>query len=207
MPDIDINFKDRIVSDPYRYTLTDNGDGTYMLIPFPGEISEVGTPINAANMNEVVEKHNALAEIVYREPTAGSVIFTDAIPARSTLTKDISIPPGMRKGVAAIGETSPSALAVLVHFYQNPLWAKMVGGRRSASSSSDPAIWTRESIGVITQGSSDLGHILYGNGAAGANAFVGIDDMYITDDKLRVVFRNYTVNARSLDCRIYYDVE
>lgn len=60
MADIDIDFKDRIVEFPHRYAMTDNGDGTYTLIPFPGEVSEEGTPINAGNMNEIVSKHNAL---------------------------------------------------------------------------------------------------------------------------------------------------
>ncbi|OQB11270.1 MAG: hypothetical protein BWY15_02478 [Firmicutes bacterium ADurb.Bin193] len=61
---IEIEFKDRIVEFPNRYSLTDNGDGTYTLIPFPGEITEEGTPINAANMNEIVQKHNALYDTV-----------------------------------------------------------------------------------------------------------------------------------------------
>ncbi|OQB11165.1 MAG: hypothetical protein BWY15_02485 [Firmicutes bacterium ADurb.Bin193] len=64
MSKINIEFKDRIVEFPNRYSLTDNGDGTYTLIPFPGEVSEEGTPINAGNMNEIVSRHNALYDTV-----------------------------------------------------------------------------------------------------------------------------------------------
>ena len=64
MADIDIDFKDRIVEFPNRYSLTDNGDGTYTLTPFPGEITEEGTPVNAGNQNEIVSRHNALYDEV-----------------------------------------------------------------------------------------------------------------------------------------------
>ena len=50
---IEIEFKDRIVEFPRRYAVTDNGDGTKTLTPFPGEITEEGTPVNAANLNKL----------------------------------------------------------------------------------------------------------------------------------------------------------
>lgn len=61
---IEIEFKDRIVEFPNRYAMADNGDGTYTLTPFPGEVSEVGTPINAANMNTLT---NAVRNALVRE--------------------------------------------------------------------------------------------------------------------------------------------
>lgn len=59
MSKINIEFKDRIVEFPNRYSLTDNGDGTYTLTPFPGEITEEGTPVNAANLNEMCNAINS----------------------------------------------------------------------------------------------------------------------------------------------------
>jgi len=41
---------DRVVQYPNRYTLTDNGDGTYTITPAPGTITAAGTPLNKANL-------------------------------------------------------------------------------------------------------------------------------------------------------------
>lgn len=59
MSKINIEFKDRIVEFPNRYSLTDNGDGTYTLTPFPGEITEEGTPVNAADLNKMCNAINS----------------------------------------------------------------------------------------------------------------------------------------------------
>lgn len=48
-------WKNREVEHPRRYTITDNGDGTVTLQPSPGNIIEPGTPIIAANMNNIEE--------------------------------------------------------------------------------------------------------------------------------------------------------
>ena len=46
-------WKDRVVERPRTYSLQDNGDGTYTLLPMPGNIIEPGTPVNAGNMNKI----------------------------------------------------------------------------------------------------------------------------------------------------------
>lgn len=54
-------FVDRVVEHPGRYTLTDTGGsvlGTYDLSRDEGTITEAGTPLNAANMNLVVDEVN-----------------------------------------------------------------------------------------------------------------------------------------------------
>lgn len=54
-------FVDRVVEHPGRYTLTDTGGsvlGTYDLSRNEGTITEAGTPLNAANMNLVVDEVN-----------------------------------------------------------------------------------------------------------------------------------------------------
>ena len=72
MSKINIEFKDRIVEFPNRYSLTDNGDGTYTLTPFPGEITEEGTPVNAANLNEMCNAINSalLQSVTFTESGA-----------------------------------------------------------------------------------------------------------------------------------------
>lgn len=51
----------REVEKPRTYTLQDNGDGTTTLIPAEGNILSAGTPITAANMNNIEEYLNLLA--------------------------------------------------------------------------------------------------------------------------------------------------
>lgn len=46
-------WKDRTVEKPRNYTMTDNGDGTITLTPSPGVVTEAGTPIIAANLNNM----------------------------------------------------------------------------------------------------------------------------------------------------------
>ncbi|NLY44812.1 MAG: hypothetical protein GX053_02310 [Tissierella sp.] len=48
-------WKNREVEYPRRYIITDNGDGTVTIEPSPGNIIEPGTPIIAANMNNIEE--------------------------------------------------------------------------------------------------------------------------------------------------------
>lgn len=48
-------WKNREVEYPRRYIIIDNGDGTVTLEPSPGNIIEPGTPIIAANMNNIEE--------------------------------------------------------------------------------------------------------------------------------------------------------
>lgn len=47
------DWRDRVVERPRTYSLQDNGDGTYTLLPMPGNIIEPGTPVNAGNMNKI----------------------------------------------------------------------------------------------------------------------------------------------------------
>lgn len=46
-------WKDRKVENPRTFSVRDNEDGTITLLEVPGEITEVGTPVNAENMNKI----------------------------------------------------------------------------------------------------------------------------------------------------------
>lgn len=48
-------WQNREVEFPTRVKLQDNGDGTHMLIPMPGEIIKAGTPLVEAPMNNIEE--------------------------------------------------------------------------------------------------------------------------------------------------------
>lgn len=46
-------WKDRVIEKPNTFTLQNNPDGTITLIPVTGVVTEVGTPVNAANLNKM----------------------------------------------------------------------------------------------------------------------------------------------------------
>lgn len=48
-----VNWINRNVQYPRRYTMTDNGDGTVTLVPAPGEVATPGTAYNAEHMNNL----------------------------------------------------------------------------------------------------------------------------------------------------------
>lgn len=60
-------WKDRVVEKPRNYTKTDNTDGTITLTPAPGVVTEAGTPIIAANLNNMEEgiasAHSSMADM------------------------------------------------------------------------------------------------------------------------------------------------
>lgn len=47
------NWKDRNIQRPNTFNMVQNPDGTVILIPVPGTVSEVGTPVNASNLNKI----------------------------------------------------------------------------------------------------------------------------------------------------------
>lgn len=59
-------WKDRVVEKPRNYTKTDNADGTITLTPSPGVVTEAGTPIIAASLNNmdqgIFDAHTQLAD-------------------------------------------------------------------------------------------------------------------------------------------------
>lgn len=56
---------DRVVQNPNTYTLTNNSDGTVTLTPTPGTITQQGTPLSAAHMNNLETQYQkAMASAV-----------------------------------------------------------------------------------------------------------------------------------------------
>lgn len=75
-------WKDRAVEKPRTYTLQNNPDGTVTLVPSPGTIVEVGTPVNANNLNKLeqgLKTHEAEdATDAHKPENVGVVIATKA---------------------------------------------------------------------------------------------------------------------------------
>ena len=51
-----VPWKDRVTSTPHRYKLTEVSADTYDLTAVPGAIGEVGTPVNAENLNKLIQR-------------------------------------------------------------------------------------------------------------------------------------------------------
>jgi hypothetical protein len=65
-------WKDRQVEFPNRYTMVDNGDGTYTLTPAPGTVTAEGTPISAANQNNAETQYDEVkTEVEKIDGTSG----------------------------------------------------------------------------------------------------------------------------------------
>lgn len=70
-------WKDHVVQHPKTYTIADNPDGTKTLTDAPGEIIQPGTPMNAANFNNIedaivyytaaFEMHYAITQALLRQ--------------------------------------------------------------------------------------------------------------------------------------------
>lgn len=62
-------WRDRAVQRPRTYQVTNNPDGTITLVPEPGLITEPGTPMNAARLNNIESGIELLdaARIVFAE--------------------------------------------------------------------------------------------------------------------------------------------
>lgn len=76
-------WKDQDVENPRTYVERDNGDGTVTLLDAFGEVTELGTPVNAANMNKIEngieEVDNSAVHKTGDETISGSKTFTNNI--------------------------------------------------------------------------------------------------------------------------------
>ncbi len=78
---IKTNWKDQKVERPKTYELQENSDGTYTLLDRFGQTDELGTPVNALNMNHIEEgidacalrKYNPKETFKFKEAVLGEV--------------------------------------------------------------------------------------------------------------------------------------
>lgn len=68
-------WKDRVVEKPRNYTMANNADGSVTLTPSPGVVTEAGTPIIAANLNNIEE---GIADAYVQLTTKVTVSLADA---------------------------------------------------------------------------------------------------------------------------------
>lgn len=103
-------FVDRVVEHPGRYTLTDTGGsvlGTYDLSRDEGTITEAGTPLNAANMNLVVDEVNNINDrldaFLYVETYSKVSSSTPITPGDNTFYVEFNTVPSGYTAVGIVG--------------------------------------------------------------------------------------------------------
>lgn len=106
MPYTPTPWKDRAVDKPLTYTLQTNADGTTTLIPAEGTISEVGTPLTAANLNNL-ERQYEQATLDSLPRTGGTL--NGALEVTGNLTKN-------GKDVAVIEEFGLNTNGTFIRF-------------------------------------------------------------------------------------------
>lgn len=75
-------WKDQNVENPRTYSVRDNGDSTVTLIDAFGTVTELGTPVNAENMNKI---ENGIANAVDKDSNqtiTGTKVFNGASPIK-----------------------------------------------------------------------------------------------------------------------------
>ncbi len=80
-------WQDRVVQNPNTYTETTNADGTITLTPAPGTVTQQGTPLSAANLNNL--------ETQYQESIldGGAAYGVDTSTTANTITATVSPAP------------------------------------------------------------------------------------------------------------------
>lgn len=75
-------WKDQNVENPRTYSVRDNGDSTVTLMDAFGTVTELGTPVNAENMNKI---ENGIANAVDKDSNqtiTGTKVFKGASPIK-----------------------------------------------------------------------------------------------------------------------------
>ena len=75
-------WKDQNVENPRTYSVRDNGDSTVTLMDALGTVTELGTPVNAENMNKI---ENGIANAVDKDSNqtiTGTKVFNGASPIK-----------------------------------------------------------------------------------------------------------------------------
>jgi hypothetical protein len=140
---------DRVVEKPMTFTMQNNGDGTTTLIPAEGAIIAAGTPINAANMNNLEKQYDEA--LIYLGSYVGD---------KSTL-----LTANKNSLVAALNELFQSASDVKTKV------ATAITGKGVTASSSDTGQQLADKIGLINTGKKWASGTTTSNGSQTAHTY------------------------------------
>lgn len=75
-------WKDQNVENPRTYTVRDNGDSTVTLMDAFGTVTELGTPVNAENMNKIEDGIANAVDKDSNQTITGTKVFNGASPIK-----------------------------------------------------------------------------------------------------------------------------
>jgi len=109
------NWRDHLVQYSNRYTFVDNGDGTYTITPAPGTVTQEGTPLSAAKMNNIEQGITAhLADLV---PHGVLDYSTELTRNNGVLTSVIEYIFGVKRAETTLTRTDGKLTSVNVKKY------------------------------------------------------------------------------------------
>lgn len=118
-------WKDQVVENPRTYSMRDNGDDTVTLLDAFGTVTELGTPVNAANMNHIedgIAAVEALANTKQAPITGGATTITSSnLTANRALVSNSS----GKVGVSAVTSTELGYLDGVTSAIQTQLNGKL----------------------------------------------------------------------------------
>lgn len=106
---------DRKVERPNTFVIQNNSDGTITLIPAPGTISEVGTPLNAENLNGAID-YSRSKVVTNISATEGNLqLTTDSYQVANLSSDTALVLPNATKPIDIIVEIKPSTDITLTY--------------------------------------------------------------------------------------------
>jgi len=109
--------------------------------------------------------------------TYGSTTMEIQLAAGATETRYISIGSGKKHGILTLNNSGT------VFFGTNNLWTRVQGKFYSSQASTSIWAWTRNRVGFVTRRLANYT-------AYGEWGFIGIDELFIEGDNIKIVFRN-----------------
>lgn len=108
-----MTFEDRLVEKPNRYTLTDDSGntlGTYTFTRAEGEVTQEGTPLNAANLNAALQE--AIDSAVAQALGPFSIDANNNVRVKNSQSGKVTIKPKTKKVVSKKITFSPAFTSV-----------------------------------------------------------------------------------------------
>lgn len=106
---------DRKVERPNTFVIQNNTDGTVTLIPAPGTIQQVGTPLNAENLNGAID-YSRSKIVTNISAVEGSLqLTTDSYQVATLSSNTTLVLPNVTKPIDIVVEIKPSANITLTY--------------------------------------------------------------------------------------------
>ena len=106
---------DRKVERPNSFVMQNNSDGTITLIPSPGTIQQVGTPLNAENLNGAIDYSRSKIVTNISAVEGNLQLTTDSYQIAKLSSNTTLVLPNVTKPLDIIIEIKPNANIALTY--------------------------------------------------------------------------------------------